>query len=261
MKNKLLIEEIKRFKLISEYSFFTPDNDKLIGEDDEEIGDESSDAVDAGLDSAEGGEEPNLSFDGEEIDPGMEDDSVEGGEESETGDLPEPDMEELPEPEGEMNLGGEPESEPEMDVEDTGEEEVELDITQLVDKSEEAIESSDAANEKISMMLNKFAELEQKLPKMDILARQLEDIKADIVKRNPTEVEKLEMRSMDSFPYNIKLSDYWADKENTGDNYDTGVDQDGNQKEKEYVLTQDDVDSDYSEKTVRDSFKYSEEDI
>ena len=38
---------------------------------------------------------------------------------------------------------------------------------------------------------------------------------------------------MDSFPYNISLTDYWTDKEG----YDVGS------KEEEYVITQGDVDS------------------
>ncbi|RKX92335.1 MAG: hypothetical protein DRP84_10205 [Spirochaetes bacterium] len=60
-------------------------------------------------------------------------------------------------------------------------------------------------------------------------------------------MEKLEMRSMDSFPYSVKLTDYWEDKEG----YDTG---EGNDEE-EYVITKKEVD-DYSSSDIRHSFDY-----
>lgn len=258
MKNKLLEAELKKFKMISEYSFYIPDNDEVLEEDDDELDDTANPEGDAdpGL---EGEVDADLSFDGEEIDPEMGDEmgGDMGAEPVDGEPMEEPAMEDLPEPEGDMNLGDDTEmAEPE------GEEEVELDITELVGKSDEAVESSEQANEKISMLMSKFAELEERLPKMDMLGKQLEDLKQDIIKRNPTEVEKLEMRSMNSFPYNIKLSDYWEDKNNTQDNYDTGNGEGRtSNQEKEYVLTQDEVDSDYNERSVRNSFNYKEEDM
>ena len=80
----------------------------------------------------------------------------------------------------------------------------------------------------------------------------------EIIKRNPTPVEKLEMRSLSSAPFNQKLTDYWADKEGA---YDVM-----NKKPKEYVLTKDDVDSTYSDAGVRKTFSiednpYDEESI
>ena len=51
------------------------------------------------------------------------------------------------------------------------------------------------------------------------------------------------MRSMDSFPYSVKLTDFWADKEGY----------DATEGEEEYTLTQSDVDN-YDEKEIRNSF-------
>ena len=48
---------------------------------------------------------------------------------------------------------------------------------------------------------------------MDQVINKIEDLEKEIEKRNPTPVEKLEMMSLDSFPYSVKLTDYWADKE------------------------------------------------
>jgi len=70
---------------------------------------------------------------------------------------------------------------------------------------------------------------------MDSIASKIDTLEKEIVKRNPTPVEKLEMRSMDSFPYNIKLTDYWKDVD--------GYDATGEQKPKEYILKKDDIDT------------------
>jgi hypothetical protein len=81
---------------------------------------------------------------------------------------------------------------------------------------------------------------------MDTIISKIDQLEKEIEKRNPTPIEKLEMRSMSSFPYNIKLTDYWSDKEG----YD--VSEPENQ---EYILTQQDVDDDYSESDIRNTFK------
>jgi len=92
-------------------------------------------------------------------------------------------------------------------------------------------------------------ELTSKLDNMDQIVNKIDELEQEIEKRNPTPVERLEMRSMDSFPYTVKLTDFWNNK----DGYETG------EEEKEYVLTQKDVDYDYNEREVRDSFKPTDE--
>jgi hypothetical protein len=62
------------------------------------------------------------------------------------------------------------------------------------------------------------------------------DLKQEIERRNPTPVEKLELRSVkDSYPFNIKPTDYWQDKTKDS-NYEIGPDND-----KEYTITDDDL--------------------
>jgi len=58
------------------------------------------------------------------------------------------------------------------------------------------------------------------------------------------------MRSMDSFPYSVSLTDFWSDKEG----YDVG----GEEKE-EFVITQRDV-NDYSKTEIQQSFDYDSND-
>ena len=76
-------------------------------------------------------------------------------------------------------------------------------------------------------------------------------IKKEIEERNPTPVERLEMRSMDSFPYSVTLTDYWSDKE--------GYDATGSEDKEEFTITKGDVDS-YSANEIEDSFGYDKND-
>ena len=80
---------------------------------------------------------------------------------------------------------------------------------------------------------------------------QIEDLKKEIEKRNPTQTEKLNLRSLDSYPFNIKPSDYWADKEKTS-NYSAYGDNDEPTQD-EYVIRNNDVD-DLSEREIEQSF-------
>ncbi len=82
---------------------------------------------------------------------------------------------------------------------------------------------------------------------MDAIISKMDELEKEVVQRNPTPVEKLNMRSMDSFPYSVKLTDFWAEKEG----YNTGSEE----EEKDYVLTQDEIENDYSETDIKDSFK------
>jgi hypothetical protein len=90
---------------------------------------------------------------------------------------------------------------------------------------------------------------------IEVLDKKIKDVETEIVRRNPTPTEKIEMRSLDSFPYNIKLSDFWSDN---ADKLSVEPEQ---EKPKEYVLTKADVD-DYSDSDIRKSFsEFEEEDI
>jgi hypothetical protein len=73
----------------------------------------------------------------------------------------------------------------------------------------------------------------------------LNELEAKIEKYRPkTNQEKLELRSLDSGPFNQKLTDFFTDKQ--GDIEKSG--------KNEYVLTTDEV-KDFSPSEVRDSFR------
>jgi hypothetical protein len=136
------------------------------------------------------------------------------------------------------------------DVEKIGEEEdttEELEITDLV-KSQQNIETKQ--EEYFNNLFSQLSNLEQRLSDMDQVMSKLNDLESKIEKYRPkTPQEKLELRSLDSGPYNQKLTDFFMDKqsdiEKTGKN--------------EYVLTTDEVE-DYAPSEIKTTFNdYGEE--
>lgn len=150
-----------------------------------------------------------------------------------------------------MTKGGdmEPEEEPLDDA-------VELDVTQLVQGSEEAKASADQANLKIDKLMGMVDNLEGQLAGMSKISSKIDSLENELEKRTPTPDEKLEMRSLDSAPFNMRLGDFWKDQEGR---YDIMSEP----KEKEYVLNKKEIDKDYSDDKLKDSFdnEYEEEEF
>jgi hypothetical protein len=130
--------------------------------------------------------------------------------------------------------------------EETGSEE--LEITDLV-KSQQNIETKQ--EEYFNNLFTQLTNLEQKLSDMDQVITKLNDLEAKIEKYKPkTNQEKLELRSLDSGPFNQKLTDFFTDKQ-------TDIEKSG---KNEYVLTTDEVE-DYSVDEIKRTFNdYGEED-
>lgn len=128
-----------------------------------------------------------------------------------------------------------------VEGEDMGGDTEELEITDLVNKQNEI---SDKQDEYMDSMFDKLNDLESKLSQMDQILTKINDIEAKVEKyREKSPEEKLQLRSLDSYPYNQKLTDFFADKEvemqQTGKN--------------EYVLTSDEVEN-YSDADIKKSF-------
>lgn len=88
--------------------------------------------------------------------------------------------------------------------------------------------------------------------------KELEDLRAEFEKRNPTETERLNLRSLDSYPFNIKPTDYWKDKAARG-GYEAYADN-SEPTTKEYVITNNDVD-DVDDNILNTFFTPDEDDI
>jgi hypothetical protein len=226
MKKKqrsLLSEELKRYKMISEYSFYKGDEEDnydidnlILGEDDEnpDETDEFTPMSDQGNYSDEEG------------------------------------MDQEPQPMQQEPAQPAPQEQPQGD-------EVELDVTELVNGTDEVKMTADLSLKKMEEILSQFKELESKLDSMSAMSAKIDNLENEIVTRNPKPVEKLEMRSLNSYPYSIKLSDYWNQKH-------PGYDPLGSKEEadKEYVLKQSDIDNEYNDSDIKKSFKdYEEEEF
>jgi hypothetical protein len=230
---KILNEEVKRFNTILEYSFFVDEMEK---EGDNPEGN----TEDLLLDVTEQEEEVTdvVEPTEEPVEEPVEEPTEEGGDDMDLGEDPFG---------GELPVEDEFADEPAMEEEPMSDEgEVEVDVTDIVDKTEEAKEEASQASSKIDDLLGKFSELEQKLTGMDAIINKMDELEKEVIERNPNPTEKLSMRSMDSFPYSVKLTDFWADRE--------GYDATGEEEEKEYTLTQQDIDDEYNESDIKGSF-------
>lgn len=112
------------------------------------------------------------------------------------------------------------------------------DLTNSQKETEYKIDGVDDRLIKIARVIDKL------IPAIEANNSKIEDLKAEFEKRNPTETEKLNLRSQSSFPYSVKPKDYWDNKSQDGNYnviYDNGVDP--NKEDKEYVLKQKDIDN------------------
>ena len=241
-KNKLISEDLKRYRQLLEYTFYVPEDKEkdLNGDlllDDSFLTEQDPAGDDPFMDVAD--DEEGQAPEGEGQAPGGEEDTegqAPGGEEDTEGQTP----------------GGEEDTEGEEDVEiedefaetEPEEDTVEVDVTDIVDNTEETKKSVDGVSDKMEELFSKLTDLEKQVSGMDKVIDKIENLGKEIEKRNPTPVERLEMRSMESFPYSVKLTDYWTDKEG----YEATE-----KDEEEYVLRQSDIDS-FDKNEIKKSF-------
>jgi len=240
-KKNLLSEDLKRYRQLLEYTFYVPEED-----DPKDVnGDLLLDDMLTEQDPPAEEEDPFA--DTEETPEEVEDTTTDTEEETledPFGDV-EGETEAGADTEGETDPFGDTELEDEFATEEPlgSEDTVEVDVTDIVDKTEETKTSVDGVSTKMDDLLSKLSELESQVSGMDNVINKIDDLEKEIERRNPTPVERLEMRSMDSFPYSVKLTDYWEDKEGY----------DATEEEEEFTLTQSDVDN-FDEKEIRASF-------
>ena len=108
---------------------------------------------------------------------------------------------------------------------------------------------------RISSFIDSISNL---LTKVDSNNQEIEALKAEFEKRNPTQTEKLNLRSLDSYPFNVKPNEYWAEKAKEG-GYEAYADN-AEPTTKEYVITNDDVDNP-SDDIANTFFKIDDDDV
>ena len=132
----------------------------------------------------------------------------------------------------------------------------EVDVTDLVNMTknikndlENTKGESSAVIQKMDDVFSKLGELEQKLSQMDSILVKIDQLGNQIQNiKEPTPVEKLEMRSLDSYPFNQKPQEFFANKQSemraSGKN--------------EYILTKSDVEN-YSQDEIEKTFNPSQD--
>ena len=127
------------------------------------------------------------------------------------------------------------------------------DITNAQEKMNDKVNTVGQDLGKVDTRIEKLLGAIDKLKDMfDRNNDEIADLKREFEKRNPTQTEKLNLRSLDSYPFNVKPTDYWADKATNG-NYEVYSD---NSEPTE--ITNTDVD-DYNDREIADSFSIDDD--
>jgi len=177
-----------------------------------------------------------------EAEPAEEPTDMEMGADDKVSEIPEPvDVETDPDVEV---VDDEKETTTDDTTEEGGTEE--LEITDLVTAQKDIQSKQD---EYMNTMFEKLSDLEGKLSSMDAIFDKINNLENKIEKyRQKSPEEKLQLRSLDSYPYNQKLTDFFQDKEEEFEK--TG---------KEYTLTTDDVEN-FSDAEIKNTFNKFEQD-
>ena len=123
-----------------------------------------------------------------------------------------------------------------------------LDVTELTDKQEDIEDEIKEVGGKFEEVLKAIGSFEELLKSND---NKIEDLKAEIERRNPTQIEKLGLQKEKSYPFSVSPDEFWRDKEATS-NYSTEPDNNG-KEQGQYVITANDVNGDTNWKAIADS--------
>lgn len=241
-KEKILEDAAKRFRMLCEYTFNITEDD---GEEDASI-DQSQ-----GMDTQQGveGMEQPMPDMGNGVD-NQNDGQMQQNQPDGQMQQNQPDMigDGMPDGNGQGATGFNPQDDSMVDdnssefgADGMGEDDEVIDVDDLTQSQEETEDKVDDMQVSMEKGFEKLIDVVSKLDKMiDASTENMEQIKHEIEKRNPTPLEKLNMRAAnDSYPFNISPDDYWKEKEATS-NYRIGGE---NEKDApQYTITQGDID-------------------
>lgn len=217
----------KRFNKLCEYSFVNQEKDLLLDEDDEDPND--NEVI---PDKNTGPKIDNTP------DNGQEDDSSAKPQEQ-----PQPEIPGSSEDQPNINVDPNQSMTPaatdsQISPEETSND-VEIDVTDLTSKQDDVDQKVSAMADQTKQMMNILNQLVDKVQGINQSTdSEINKIKDEIVKRNPTPVETLQKRITVSDPFTQTPEDYWNKKQSEG-HYRLSDDEDEN---KEYVIKPSDID-------------------
>lgn len=181
-------------------------------------------------------------------------------------------------PQGDDNMGGDMDSSmddnmPPMDDDissmddglpsiEGGEDETVIDVDDITNAQEKMNDKINVVGKDLGDFGDKIETLLQSLSKMEDMInnnnREIENFKSEFEKRNPTQTEKLNLRALDSYPFNVNPKEYWAEKSGDPNSKYSGFANNDKPTTQEYVITNSDVD-DFSERDMDRSFDIEDE--
>lgn len=248
LKKFNLLESQKKFQKLYEYTFITDD----LNEDDDETEQNSQGNPPMNdTDVLPQQETPNQSQSNNDSDDEIPDDNinsmpqtgnnnVQTGNDAELGDT--------------LELGDT--SDETDDIEMDSDEEV-IDVDDLTSSQEETELKVGEVDDKLTQLLSLVDKFEHIISQND---SKIEDLRKEFALRNPTEVEKLNMRSQDSLPFTVSPKDYWEDKSKNS-NYDVSFNNSvsPNDEEKEYIIRKGDIENSNNPKSISNSFNINDD--
>ena len=245
------MEMHKQFMRLCEYVSAVPLTEE--GEEDEDptMGNQDPNAM--------GGEDPTMSNQGPN-DMGGEDPTM-GNQDPNAMDDPNAG----PQAQGPNDMGGEDPNAmgseiPPMEDPTMGEENEIIDVDDITNAQEKTNDKVNKVGRNLGKVDDKIVQLLQAIDKMETMINnnnaEIENFKQEFEKRNPTPTEKLNLRSLDSYPFNVNPKEYWENKgisnPSTSNQYQAYSDN-GKSTTDEYEITNYDIDN-FDERKVADSF-------
>ena len=142
--------------------------------------------------------------------------------------------------------------EPELDGEMESDEVIDVDdLTQSQETTEYKLDGVDDKLTQLINIVNKFSQA------IDDNEEKMEELKREIEERNPSQQERLNIRSMSGSPYTVSPQDYWSDQNARNPQYNVIADNDvaPNEEDELYTITDDDIknfDKSAIEKSIND---------
>lgn len=260
-KKKTLAEAQKQFMRLCEWSYVP----STLEEDDMEQ-DQMPNDGDMSQDPQGGmGDNGNMPPMGDNQMPPMDDNQGMGGDMNQDGNQIPPMDDNQPIDDGQMPPMGDEMGMDDMEdidePEDLEDEEV-IDVDQLTDAQETMNTKVNSVGHDLGQVDSKITQLLSTLEKMEQMIdnnnQEIQNFKKEFEKRNPTQTEKLNLRSLDSYPFNVSPQKYWADKGIDPNSNYSGYADNSEPTTQEYELTNNDVDN-FDERMIERSFDVADD--
>lgn len=133
-----------------------------------------------------------------------------------------------------------------------------IDVDDLTNAQEETEEKVDGVNTKLLRLFKVVSKYTDAIERQN---KEIEDLKSEFEKRNPTEEERLNLRSQAGYPYSEQPKNYWQKKTAENPNYNVIYDNEvpTDKEQEKFEIKRKDLDG-MNYKEIADSFdKYPQE--